>query len=102
MRQNRFDRRFLTVPVESSFLFRLREERVNLSELAELGIHLLLHFEDERSCFLSAETERISVSFFIQETSYLQICSYCLRYSRPIYSVMEEVLQNAYLESYHL
>ncbi|PKA05135.1 hypothetical protein CH375_06875 [Leptospira ellisii] len=102
MRQNRFDRIFLTVPVEPSFLFRLREENVNLSELAELGIHLLRHFENGRSCFFTSETERISASFFIQETSYLQICSYCLRCSRPIYSVMEEVLQNAYLESYLL
>ncbi|XDD50569.1 hypothetical protein AB3N59_01810 [Leptospira sp. WS92.C1] len=98
MIQNRFGKIFLTIPLDSDFFSRLQEENIDLSGLAELGIHLMQSFEDTGKCFLQIDREKVSTSFIIQETSYVQIYRYCLNRSRPVYTVMEEILQNTYLE----
>ncbi|MCG6166601.1 hypothetical protein [Leptospira sanjuanensis] len=100
MNRNRFGNIFLTVSLDRDFFSRLQEEEVDLSELAELGISSLRDFEETGRCFLSMEREKVSASFIIQETSYLQIFAYCFHCSRSLYSMMEEILQNAYLDFY--
>ncbi|TGN00538.1 hypothetical protein [Leptospira yasudae] len=100
MNQNRFGNIFLTISLDRDFFSRLQEEEVDLSELAELGISYLRDFEAAGRCFLSMEREKVSASFIIQETSYLQIFTYCFHCSRSLYSIMEEILHNAYLDFY--
>lgn len=100
MIRNRFGNIFLTISLDRDFFSRLQIEEVNLSELAELGILLLQDFENSGRCFLSMEREKVSTSFIIRETSYLQIFTYCFHSSRSLYSLMEEILQNVYLDFY--
>ncbi|MGJ4753411.1 hypothetical protein [Leptospira kmetyi] len=100
MIRNRFGNIFLTIPLDRDFFSRLQVEEVNLSELAELGILLLQDFENSGRCFLSMEREKVSTSFIIQEISYLQIFTYSFHSSRSLYSLMEEILQNVYLDFY--
>ncbi|WP_232380470.1 hypothetical protein [Leptospira ainlahdjerensis] len=100
MRQNRIGKIFLSIYLDPDFFSRLQKEDIDLSELAELGIRFLQDFEDSGRCFLTMEREKVSASFIIRESSYLQIFEYCLNRSRSIYSVMEEILQNTYLEFY--
>ncbi|WP_207767175.1 hypothetical protein [Leptospira adleri] len=100
MEQNRFGKIFLSISLDPDFFSRLQKENIDLSELAELGIQFLQDFEESGRCFLTMNRQKVSASFIIRETSYLQIFEYCLNRSRSIYMVMEELLQNAYLEFY--
>lgn len=100
MEQNRFGKIFLSISLDPDFFSRLQKENIDLSELAELGIQFLQDFEESGRCFLTMDRQKVSASFIIRETSYLQIFEYCLNRSRSIYMVMEELLQNAYLEFY--
>lgn len=100
MEQNRFGKIFLSISLDPDFFSRLQKENIDLSELAELGIQFLQDFEESGRCFLTMDRQKVSASFIIRETSYLQIFEYCLNRSRSIYMVMEEILQNAYLEFY--
>ncbi|EMY77825.1 hypothetical protein LEP1GSC060_2640 [Leptospira weilii serovar Ranarum str. ICFT] len=100
MRQNRFGNIFLTILLDRDFFSRLQEEAIDLSELAELGILLLQDFEDSGRCFLSTEREKISVSFILRESSYLQIFNHCFHSFRSLDLLMEEILYNVYLDFY--
>ncbi|WP_241686833.1 hypothetical protein [Leptospira stimsonii] len=100
MKQKQLGKIFLSISLDPDFFSRLQKENIDLSELAELGIQFLQDFEESGRCFLTTDRQKVSTSFIIRETSYLQIFEYCLNRSRSIYTVMEEILQNTYLEFY--
>ncbi|WP_241547794.1 hypothetical protein [Leptospira stimsonii] len=100
MKQKQLGKIFLSISLDPDFFSRLQKENIDLSELAELGIQFLQDFEESGRCFLTTDRQKVSTSFIIRETSYLQIFEYCLNRSRSIYMVMEEILQNTYLEFY--